>query len=52
MVGPRGELWAAVIDGDTVRYFTSVAADRGRLPQTIDSWRQRFADKKVIYPSR
>jgi hypothetical protein len=52
MVGPQGELWAAVIDNDVIRYFTNVPADRARLPKTINAWREPFRDKKVIYPAK
>jgi hypothetical protein len=49
MHGPGGKVWAAVIDGDVVRYFSNHPDWRGRLPRTIEDWRSRFADKRVIY---
>lgn len=49
MVGPNGRLWAAVIVGQEVRYFTNVPSSKKKLPKTIEQWRQRFPDKKVIY---
>jgi uncharacterized protein YecT (DUF1311 family) len=49
MYGARGRIWAAVIDGDEVRYFTNDQAQARRLPRTIEQWRERFADKQVIF---
>jgi len=51
MKGDRGQLWAAYIDGDVVRYFTTEQEFRERLPITIEKWRQPFADKKVEFAS-
>jgi hypothetical protein len=48
MKGSAGELWVAYIDGDVVRYFTTQAEYRSKLPQTIEQWRTGFAEKKVI----
>lgn len=44
-----GQMWAAFIDGDVVRYFTNVSADRERLPPTIEHWRANFQQKAVRY---
>jgi hypothetical protein len=51
---PDGKMWAAVIDAEdqTVKYFTSDPAYAGKLPKTIDKWRERFADKKVLFMSK
>jgi hypothetical protein len=50
---PDGKMWAAVIDAedDTVKYFTNDPAYAGKLLKTIDKWRERFADKKVLFMS-
>ncbi len=42
-------VWAAVIDGDVVRYFSTVPEDTRKLPAFVDSWRARFAEKLVVY---
>jgi hypothetical protein len=51
---PDGKMWAAVIDthDDTVKYFTNDPAYAGKLLKTIDKWRERFADKKVLFMSK
>jgi hypothetical protein len=49
MRGTDGQLWAAYIDNDVVRYFTTERDFRERLPQTIESWRERFPDKNVVF---
>jgi hypothetical protein len=49
--GHRGQLWAAYIDGEVVRYFTTEDHHSRELPKTIEHWRSRFADKQVVYPS-
>ena len=42
MVGEDGEVWAAVTDGDILRYFTTEPS-ASKLPQTIGNWSARFA---------
>ncbi len=46
-----GDIWAAFIDSnsDVVRYFTNVYSDYEKLPKSIEKWRSRFQDKKIIY---
>ena len=46
---PNGMLYAAVIDGDTVKYFYNDPHYSKKMPITIDRWRDRFKEKKVIY---
>jgi uncharacterized protein len=46
---PNGMLYAAVIDGDTVKYFSNDPHYSKKIPITIDRWRDRFKEKKVIY---
>jgi hypothetical protein len=52
MVSPKRKIWAAVIDGDSVKYYSNVEAYLQRLPRTIDSWREGFLNKEVIFSSR
>ncbi len=54
MEGQKGMIYAAVIDPnkDTVYYFTNDPAYKSTLPDTIENWRSRFADKKIIYQSK
>jgi hypothetical protein len=47
--GERGQLWAAYIDEDVVRYFTTEREYQATLPKTIEKWRERFKDKNVIF---
>ena len=51
MRGENGQLWAAYIDEDIVRYFTTEREFKNRLPKTIEQWRQRFPSKKVVLGS-
>jgi hypothetical protein len=51
MRGEDGQLWAAYIDGDVLRYFTTERSHREKLPATIEQWRDRFKDKRVIFDS-
>jgi hypothetical protein len=51
MRGDEGQLWAAYIDEEVVRYFTTEHAYTQRLPATIESWRERFKEKQVIFSS-
>ncbi len=41
MKGTRDELWAACIDNERVRYFTTEPAYKHLLPRTIEAWRRR-----------
>jgi hypothetical protein len=52
MRGQNGQLWAAYIDADVVRYFTTENEFKDRLPKTIQQWRQRFPDKKVLFENK
>jgi hypothetical protein len=49
MRGADGQLWAAYIDNEVVRYFTTEREFRERLPQTIEMWRGRFRGKSVVF---
>lgn len=49
MVGYHGELWAAFIDDDVVRYFTTNLSWKKELPKTIEKWRERFPDKPIVF---
>lgn len=48
IVTPNGGIWAAVIDGDKVKYHTN--RPNGKvLPRTIEKWRERFKAKEVVF---
>lgn len=51
MSRPDGTILAAVIDEDVIKYFSNEPRFKGKLPATIEKWRERFADKKVIFAS-
>ncbi len=44
-----GHMWAAFIDDDVVRYFTTHSEFKDNLPSTIDTWREKFRDKQIIF---
>ncbi|MBH1941384.1 hypothetical protein I5677_10815 [Mobilitalea sibirica] len=47
MVGPEHTFWAALIDGDVVRYYTN-SSHKDTLPVTIDWWRRDFDHLDVV----
>jgi hypothetical protein len=49
MVTDDNKIWAAVIDGNNIRYFTNTT--QTQLPLTIEKWRERFKYRLVIYQS-
>jgi uncharacterized protein len=49
MQRPNGMIYAAVIDGDSVRYFCNDPQYIKKLPKTIENWMDRFKEKKVVY---
>ena len=49
MQRPNGMIYAAVIDNDSVRYFSNDPQYIKKLPKTIESWMDRFKQKKIIY---
>jgi hypothetical protein len=49
--GERGQLWAAYIDDDVVRYFTTEREYQATVPNTIEKWRERFKDKNIVFDS-
>lgn len=52
MIDSSKQIWTAVIDNDTVRYFTNSDLFKDQLPKTIDNWREKFKDYPVIYESK
>jgi hypothetical protein len=51
MKGEQGQLWAAYIDKEVVRYFTTEPAYKRKLPLTIEDWRKGFKEKEVVFDS-
>lgn len=49
MIDSSNNIWAAVIDDNKVYYFTNNEGYKNRLPKTIDNWRQRFKNYKIVY---
>ena len=49
MIDSANNIWAAVINGDKVYYFTNSKSFKDKLPKTIDNWRQNFKDYEIIY---
>ena len=59
MQNANGDIWAAVLDEDpddkdkiAVKYFSNRADYVTKLPKTIEKWRSRFSEYKVIYLSK
>jgi TIR domain len=50
LAGKAGQLWAAWLDEDVIRYFTSENHFRRTLPKTIEVWRERFRGKAIVWP--
>ena len=49
MIDSAKNIWAAVINNDKVDYYTNTHLYTDSLPKTVDNWRQRFKDYKVVY---
>lgn len=49
MKGASGQLWAAYIDDNIVRYFTTEPEFKNSLPLTIEEWRSGFKNKDVVF---
>ena len=47
----NGNLYAAVIDDETVKYFSNDSRYQNKLPMTIERWRARIKEKKVLFMS-
>jgi len=52
MTDSANRIWAAVVNPDTVRYFTNVRLYADKLPKTIENWRENFRSKPVVYQSK
>lgn len=42
-----GEVWAAYVDGDTVRFFTTRGNRGTEMPSAVERWRSDFREKPV-----
>ena len=55
MRNTQNQIWAATIHYDElhddfqIKYFTNDPNMEEKLPQTIEKWRENFADYKVIF---
>jgi hypothetical protein len=49
MKSESGHLWAAFIDDDVVRYFTNHSEYKDKMPRTLEKWRERFLEKKIVF---
>lgn len=48
---PNRMIYAAVIDGNTVKYFSNDPQYKDEIPTTIDNWSDRFGEKEVVFCS-
>lgn len=46
--GDEGQLWCAYLEDDQVNFFASHPGEFGSMPKVMESWRERFADRKVV----
>lgn len=52
VIDGQRNLWAAVVAGDSILYYTSRPEDAHRLPAPVEKWRLRMGeDKTVVYKS-
>jgi hypothetical protein len=51
MIDSSSHIWAAVLDDSKVFYYTNNHDDAGKLPKTIEHWRERFKQDTVMYKS-
>jgi hypothetical protein len=49
MVDKNHSIWAAVLEEGKVYYFTTDSNFKDKLPNTIDQWREKFKDNKIVY---
>ncbi|HVU57380.1 MAG TPA: hypothetical protein VHD83_20095 [Puia sp.] len=49
LINDHLDIWAAVINGDSVNYYTNRPDYKHRLPKTIDSWRENFSEKPIVF---
>ena len=49
MIDSINTIWAAVLYGEKVYYFTNSDEYKTRLPKTIEAWRQRFKEHPIVY---
>lgn len=49
LINDHQDIWAAVIHGDSVNYYTNRRDYKHRVPRTIDSWRENFNEKPVVF---
>ncbi|AIF54184.1 hypothetical protein [Pelosinus sp. UFO1] len=47
MINGNGTIWAAVIDGNQVKFFTNSKGEQV-IPKTVEKWRERFKEKEII----
>jgi len=49
MIDDSNTIWAAVIDDNSVYYFTNSDQYKNTLPKTINEWREGFKDYEVVF---
>lgn len=49
IIDSSNKIWAAVIDGENLYYFTNSQKHKKSLPKTINKWRSDFSDYPIIY---
>jgi hypothetical protein len=52
MITDKYKIWAAVIEDSCVNYYSTDDGYKNKLPKTIENWRSRFLEKKIIYKSQ
>lgn len=49
VVEPDSNISAAIIDDGVVRFYTNIPKYKNTLPESVESWRNNFKDKKVVF---
>lgn len=49
MCGREGDIWAAYINDEGVKYFTNRVDWKNRIPRTIEHWHERFKHITITY---
>jgi len=46
--GEQGRIWCAYLDDDEIIYYASHPGEYGVRPRVMDTWRERFAGRKIV----
>jgi hypothetical protein len=53
IIQPNGRVYAAIQEGgEKIQYFTNDPAYRSRLPDSMNEWRRKYPDAKLVLRSK